>query len=87
EGGHSRGARARAAATGDGSDIPTGGGADYTRGTDQSFERQTVSERSGFEAGGNRGTGDRDRDRDRDRNQRSGDGQNRDVPYTGRENI
>jgi hypothetical protein len=84
EGGHSRGARARAASTGEATDTP-GNSVDYTRGSDQSFERQTVSERSGFEAGANRGT-NTSNDRDRDRNR---DGQNnRDqVPYSNRENI
>src|SRR5205085_1759036 len=43
EGGHSRGARARAATT------PGSGTSDYSRGTGQSFERQVTSERSGFE--------------------------------------
>jgi general stress protein YciG len=87
EGGHSRGARARAASSGGegGTDVQNSGGVDYTRGTDQSFERQTVSERSGFEAGANRGTGERDRDR----NQRSGEpqGNREQAPFTGRENI
>lgn len=83
EGGHSRGARARATGMGDmsGNDVQTsGGGTDYTRGSDQSFERQTVSEHSGFE---------RDRDRNASgRNERSGENQetgNRD--WTGRENM
>lgn len=93
EGGHSRGARARAAAAGDGRDIPgnnaiaptTSSGADYTRNTDQSFERQTVSERSGFEAGGNRpnpNTGN-----DRLRSSSTDTQTNREQPYSGRENI
>jgi uncharacterized protein len=86
EGGHSRGARARASATG-GTDAGTSsgatsgansGGADYTRGTDQSFERQTVSERSGFESrGGN--------NNDRGRSDNSSQGDNR--PFSGRDNI
>jgi len=94
EGGHSRGARARAAASGDGRDIPgnnngiapsTSGGADYTRNTDQSFERQTVSERSGFEAGGNRPNNNSSSN---DRLRSSNDTQtNREQPYSGRENI
>src|SRR5580765_8142166 len=41
EGGHSRGARARATGDLSGNDVATsGGGTDYTRGSDQSFERQ-----------------------------------------------
>jgi general stress protein YciG len=89
EGGHSRGARARAVAGGDGgANDMQGGGVDYTRGSDQSFERQTVSERGGFEAGANRGTGGSNNDRDRSRGERSGDSQsNRETPYSGRENI
>lgn len=47
EGGHSRGQRARAAAT------TTGGGNDVAQGTGgQPFVRQANEERSGFEAGG-----------------------------------
>lgn len=87
EGGHSRGARARAASGSDGgANDMQGGGVDYARGSDQSFERQTVSERSGFEAGANRGTGGGISNNDRDRNrERSGDSQgNREA---GRENI
>ena len=47
EGGHSRGARARAAATGSGNDVAQGTGS-------QPFVRQANEERSGFESG-NRG--------------------------------
>ena len=50
EGGHSRGARARAAAGSTGG-ANTGGGTDIAR--EQSFERQVSSERSGFESNRN----------------------------------
>lgn len=50
EGGHSRGQRARAAATN-----TTGGGTDVAQGTGgQPFVRQANEERSGFEGSGNR---------------------------------
>lgn len=63
EGGHSRGARARAAAN-----TPAagnmGGGSDVARNTgEQVFERQVNSERSGFES--NRDSVRRDEQRDR----------------------
>ncbi|HEX2116679.1 MAG TPA: KGG domain-containing protein [Alphaproteobacteria bacterium] len=73
EGGHSRGARARAAASG-GSNA---GNTDIAQGTgSQPFVRQANEERSGFEAGGSRGgsfgsqerrdrDGDQNNDRDR----------------------
>jgi len=78
EGGHSRGARARATGGAIGNDVPTnGGGTDYTRGSDQSFERQTVSEPGAFERS--------DRDRDRDRNASGQETGNRD--WSGRENL
>lgn len=64
EGGHSRGARARAAATGNGIDVAQGTGP-------QPFVRQANEERSGFESGGSRGNsggfGSQER-RDRDEN-------------------
>jgi general stress protein YciG len=96
EGGHSRGARARAAAT----NAPTGGG---------DFERQVTAERSGFERSGqqldrplssqgNNANNDRGMDRDRgsyaaqdrggnSRNERSGDNASSHAPFSGRENI
>ena len=52
EGGHSRGQRARAAAT------STSGGSDVAQGTgSQPFVRQANEERSGFESGRNAGSG------------------------------
>jgi general stress protein YciG len=61
EGGHSRGARARAAAGGNGS-----GNTDVAQGTgSQPFVRQANEERSGFEGNGGRGSSlgsDRSRD-------------------------
>ena len=52
EGGHSRGARARAAATGN-----TGGGTDVAQGTgSQPFVRQANEERGGFESTGRTGS-------------------------------
>jgi hypothetical protein len=56
EGGHSRGQRARAAATN------TGGGNDVAQGTGgQPFVRQANEERSGFEAGNRSGFGSQER--------------------------
>lgn len=76
EGGHSRGARARAS-NGGATDMPTnGGGTDYARGSDQSFERQAVSEHSAFERS------DRDRERNASTQQPAN---NRD--WSGRENL
>lgn len=96
EGGHSRGARARA--TNPGSTTSTGTTSDTTRSAGpQSFERQVTSERSGFEPGSNRSrepqrsayaasdrgnTGSRN-----DRSERSGDNQNNDGPFAGRDEI
>ena len=98
EGGHSRGARARAAAQGGGSDLGQG------RPAEQTFERQANTERSGFE----RSSGDinrpinnnteRSQERDRgsfaaqDRNnsgssQSRNDSQSENNPYSGRGNI
>jgi general stress protein YciG len=96
EGGHSRGARARAAAQGGGSDLGEG------RSAEQTFERQANTERSGFE----RSTGDINRpinnnterspERDRgsfaaqDRTSSSSprnDSQSENNPYSGRGNI
>lgn len=97
EGGHSRGARARAAAQGGGSDLSQG------RSAEQTFERQANTERSGFE----RSTGDINRpinnnterspERDRgsfaaqDRSSTSSsprnDSQSENNPYSGRGNI
>jgi general stress protein YciG len=98
EGGHSRGARARAAAT----NTPSVGG---------DFERQVTTERSGFERSGqqidrplssqgNNSNNDRGLDRDRERssyaapdrggnsrNERSGDNASSHAPFSGRENI
>src|SRR5947199_10813160 len=56
EGGHSRGARARASTGSQGS-------GDIARGSEQSFERQVSSERSGFES--NRGERRDNEQRDR----------------------
>lgn len=80
EGGHSRGARARAAASNQtGGNTPNRDVAQNT-GT-QPFVRQANEERSAFETSGGRGmTGgsfgslDRDRDRDRMNRERTGDG-------------
>ena len=55
EGGHSRGARARAASRGGGNtDVPQAAGT-------QPFVRQANEERSGFESSGNRGLGSAER--------------------------
>lgn len=63
EGGHSRGARARAAAAAGGAPVlgaaaPNAANRDRTTGTDQPFVRQVNEERSGFDAGSreNRGS-------------------------------
>jgi general stress protein YciG len=73
EGGHSRGQRARAAAT------TTGGGSDVAQGTGgQPFVRQANEERSGFEGGGNRsGFGSQERP-GTSRSERSEGGSNND---------
>jgi len=92
EGGHSRGARARAAAQTGSTDLG------QNRSSEQTFERQANTERSGFE----RSTGDINRpisnnnerapERDRgsfaaqDRGTRS-DSQSENNPYSGRGNI
>jgi general stress protein YciG len=82
EGGHSRGARARAAQSTGGRSTTS----DFTRPAgDQAFERQVTNERSGFEPA------NRDRDRERsgfssNRNERQGDRENS-GPLSGREEI
>src|SRR5437773_5338246 len=50
EGGHSRGARARANSSGPDTGINSGISGDVARNSDQSFERQVNTERSGFES-------------------------------------
>jgi general stress protein YciG len=92
EGGHSRGARARAT-SGEGSSNNASSGSssgrtDVAQGTSsQPFVRQVNEERSGYESTGGRGNGsnygsnDRDRDRNNDRNERDNP-----SPYGGREN-
>ncbi len=78
EGGHSRGARARAAANGGSGSSGNAGNNDIAQGTgSQPFVRQANEERSGFESAGNRGFGSQERrpnesgegssNRDRDR--------------------
>ncbi len=87
EGGHSRGARARAGqgATDHPSDFTQGGGS-------QSFERQVTTERSGFERSNNpernldRSLNSSDRSSNRDR-ERSGDTATGNHPYSGRDEI
>jgi len=99
EGGHSRGARARAAAQQ--GQQPGTGIAGSNRPNEQTFERQVNTERSGFE----RSTGDvnrpisntsdrgsyaaQDRGNTGSRNEREqrGDSSSGNVPYSGRENI
>jgi len=55
EGGHSRGARARAAATGQNIQSPTGSSGDFAQSTgSQPFVRQANEERSTFEPSANR---------------------------------
>ena len=90
EGGHSRGARARA-----GQDSVTDHPSDFVQsGGTQSFEHQVTTERSGFERNANdRGTErsynspDRNRERDRERSERSGDTASGNHPYSGRDEI
>lgn len=90
EGGHSRGARARAnqgGVTDHPSDFVQSGGT-------QSFEHQVTTERSGFERNANPDRGvdrsyssaDRNRERDRER-ERSGDTASGNHPYSGRDEI
>ena len=77
EGGHSRGARARAAAAGGGNNAVGNSNTDIAQGTgSQPFVRQANEERSGFESTGNRGSatgggfGSQDDRRDDDRGNR-----------------
>ena len=78
EGGHSRGARARAQSQTSGNDISSGN----RGGNDQAFERPTASDR-GFEtsprnsSNDNRGTSSR----------REQSGDNREHPFTGRDEV
>ena len=92
EGGHSRGARARAAAQGGSettSDFPLEAG-------DQSFERQVTTERSAFEnpqraasSGTQRSSynSSSDRGNGRDRGERQGDTPSDHRPFSGRDEI
>ena len=69
EGGHSRGARARAQQS---AGAATGGGGDIAQGTgSQPFVRQANEERSGFEGGSRNSFGSQDRSASR--NERSGE--------------
>jgi len=102
EGGHSRGARARAAAQQPNTGGPANlGGTNLNRSSEQTFERQANTERSGFE----RSAGDinrpisnnaermPERDRgsfaaqDRNANTSRNDQQSENNPYSGRGNI
>jgi uncharacterized protein len=70
EGGHSRGARARASSTNPRS---SSGNTDVAQGTgSQPFVRQANEERSPFESSSSRDTGFGSRDRDRDRDRQPG---------------
>lgn len=78
EGGHSRGARARAAATG-------GGNTDVAQGTgSQPFVREANEDRGGFESSGNRGLGSSDRSASR--SDRSSDNAN-ESPLSNRDRF
>ena len=89
EGGHSRGARARAAAQGGDPNAVT----DYTREAgDQSFEQQVTTERGAFESpraasGSTRSSHGSDRGNGRDRGERSGDTPSDHRPFSGRDEI
>ncbi len=77
EGGHSRGARARAATT-----PPSSGGNDFQRETgNQSFERQVTTERSGFESG-KRSSSSSGQRNERDRSLNTSE-----RPFAGRDEI
>jgi general stress protein YciG len=76
EGGHSRGARARATTPDNGNGGVSGGRSDVARDSEQVFERQVNSERSGFEP--------RNNDRS-SRNESSGN--DRSNQFGGRGNI
>ena len=94
EGGHSRGARARAT-----TQAPSSNTSDSTRSAgNQSFERQVTSERSGFETGNrssnpqrsaysasDRGTSSARTERNSERS--GGDNQNNDGPFSSRDEI
>jgi len=71
EGGHSRGARARAAAANP-TPVSSSGNTDFSTGS-QPFVRQANEERSGFEAGGGRGGSFQERPQERPSSNRSDD--------------
>lgn len=78
EGGHSRGARARAASGG--SDIAQGSGS-------QPFVREANEERSGYDSGSSRGFGSQERSGGSSRHERSGDSETGGGHMSGRERI
>ncbi len=91
EGGHSRGARARAAQSGNRSTT-----SDFTREAgEQSFERQVTSERSGFEPSSRPATTGQQRSPERERergyasnrNERQGDRESNAGPFSSRDEI
>lgn len=87
EGGHSRGARARAAQSGTRSTT-----SDFTREAgDQSFERQVATERSGFEPSTRPVSTGQQRSQERSystsRNERQGDRESNAGPFSGRDEI
>jgi hypothetical protein len=84
EGGHSRGARARATSGEGGNNASSGssGRTDVAQGV-----RQVNEERSGYESTGARGTGSSYGSNDRDRNDRSERDNSGSNQYGGRENI
>ena len=96
EGGHSRGARARAAqgsGNGNTANTTTQSGSRVASGSNQQFERQVTSERSAFEGGNRPATQPQrsaynasDRGNTGARNDRSSDTQN-EGPFAGRDEI
>lgn len=88
EGGHSRGARARAAAGSNNMNAGSSGNMDVAQGTgSQPFVRQANEERSGFEASGNRGSlGSQERP-GTSRSERSSDNANEGGPLSNRDRV
>jgi len=85
EGGHSRGARARAAATGQNVSSPSGSNADVATGS-QPFVRQANEERSGFESSSSNRQPERNLSRN-ERNERTDEDRGDIGPLSSRDRI
>lgn len=85
EGGHSRGARARAAATGQNISSPSGSSADVATGS-QPFVRQANEDRGGFESSSNRPP-ERNLSSRNERNERNDEDRGDTGPLSSRDRI